>query len=167
MEFATGQNVNTQKETCYGKYTVRAQNAAHVVIVLGLFVFLIDGFERPNILLMLKELLKIVIAVEIQPLIDQVYDTRILVKSIINYWVQEVVVWDDEAGGLQINTIFNQSRLKYHAAYKVVVRADPVGLIYAIEIVLHLLYLVIFEVNVRVLQHVEVNFVNYSGLKGK
>lgn len=69
-------------------------------VVLGLPILFIDGLEGTNVLLPLKKLLEVVIAVEVEALVDEVGDTGVGAQHVFNYWVEHGVITEVEAGRL-------------------------------------------------------------------
>ena len=133
-------------------------------VVLGLPILFIDGLEGTNVLLPLKKLLEVVIAVEVEALVDEVGDTGVGAQHVFNYWVEHGVISEVEAGRLEVNAIFKQTCLEYHVPNKIVVGSYPMCLVGVFEVSLHQFDLICFHVYIRILQKIEVNFINYPSL---
>jgi len=139
MELASCQNVDTEKETGNRKNTIGTENASLVEIIRSFSVLLVNGFERSYVLLALKKLLEVMISIQIQSLINELCNSRVLIQHTVYEWIEHGVLSEVEARRLQIDTVFKKSGLKNHATHKIIVCPNQKCLVHCIELVCHLL----------------------------
>ena len=93
MKLTSSQQIYWEQETGNCKDPIAAEDASDVEELLRFSVFYVHCFQGPHVLFALEKLLKIVIAIKIEALIDKLrYAIRVLTQNILNQWAYLSVV---------------------------------------------------------------------------